>query len=403
MFSIIVMVLQRYSLTIMRSAIRSSDATRASLFRGLNAIDTIKVSGSEESFYRLWSHSIYLDQSNTMKSQNMMSCINLVRNMQSVFISVTILGFGGFLISKGEITMGMLMGFQTVFSSFSNSMLSVASTGKQVMKIRTTQERMEDVFSEESKEEVKMSPEKNYYKLKGKIEIENLSYCYNKGEEPAISDINLSVNQGEAVALVGRSGCGKSTLMKIISGVYPEYDGKLTFDGKTRKEIPDTVFYSSIASVNQDINMFETNIKNNLKMWDSTIEDYEVILAAVDAQIHNRILKERQGYLSDVSTDGKNFSGGERQRLELARALSQEPTILLLDEFTSALDADTEDKVFRGIKNRSVSCIIAAHRFSTVVQCDKIVVMDQGRIVEVGTHQELYKKNGLYRQLIEDQ
>ena len=188
--------------------------------------------------------------------------------------------------------------------------------------------------------------------------------------------------------------------MKLIAGMYQTQEGSVTYDGKSRQEIPDVVFYSSVACVDQDINLFADTVRNNLKMWDDHVQDFEMILAAKDARIHDRIIKNNQGYDTMISSNGRNYSGGEHQRLELARALSAEPTLLILDEFTSALDAKTEEKIFDAIRNKGTTCLIAAHRLSTVVECDKIYVMDHGRIVEQGTHSELYKAKGLYHKLV---
>ena len=204
------------------------------------------------------------------------------------------------------------------------------------------------------------------------------------------------------VAIVGATGCGKSTLLKLLSNLYTPESGEILYSGRSRNRIADVIFHSSIATVDQEITTFDDSVYNNLTMWDTTVESYEVILAAKDAQIHDRISKDRLGYSSPISENGRNFSGGELQRLELARALSHEPTILFLDEFTSALDALTEDRVINSIKAKGTTCVIVAHRLSTIVDCDKIYVMDRGRIVQEGTHDELYGEDGLYRKLIKE-
>ena len=202
------------------------------------------------------------------------------------------------------------------------------------------------------------------------------------------------------VAIVGETGCGKSTLLKVLSDLYEPLSGEVFYDGKKREDIADVIFHSSVATVDQESVMFEDSIYNNIRMWDSTIENAEVVLAARDAQIHDRITRERKGYSSFMEENGRNFSGGELQRLELARALAHEPTLLFLDEFTSALDALTEDKAMKALKKKGTTCVIVAHRLSTIVDCDRIYVMDKGRIVQVGTHEELYAEEGLYRTLI---
>ena len=202
------------------------------------------------------------------------------------------------------------------------------------------------------------------------------------------------------IAIVGGSGSGKSTLLKILADLYEPESGEILYAGLQRNEIPDVIFRSSVTTVDQETVMFEDSVYNNIRMWDNTIENYEVIMAARDAQIHDRIIQERLKYTAPIKENGRNFSGGELQRLELARALAHEPTLLMLDEFTSALDALTEDRVIRSIKDKGITCIIVAHRLSTIVDCDRIYVMDQGRIIQEGTHQELYDQEGLYRDLI---
>ena len=213
----------------------------------------------------------------------------------------------------------------------------------------------------------------------------------------------MEVKPGQIVAIVGGTGCGKSTLLKLMADLYEPESGTILYSGLKREEIPDVVFHTSIMTVDQESVVFDDSVYSNIKMWDSTIEDYEVYLAARDAQIHDRIMRDPSGYATQILENGRNFSGGELQRLELARALAHEPTILFLDEFTSALDALTESKVIQAIRDKRTTCVIVAHRLSTIVDCDRIYVMDKGKIVQEGTHSELYAQEGLYRQLIGSQ
>ncbi|MBR3347067.1 MAG: ATP-binding cassette domain-containing protein, partial [Solobacterium sp.] len=196
------------------------------------------------------------------------------------------------------------------------------------------------------------------------------------------------------------SGCGKSTLAKLISGLYQPWEGTVTFDGRTQRQIDRSVFTGSLAVVDQDIILFEDTIANNIKMWDTSIEDFEMILAAKDAQIHNDIISRTDGYNHVLIEGGNDFSGGQRQRIEIARVLAQDPRIIILDEATSALDARTEYEVVKAIKDRGITCIVIAHRLSTIRDSDEIIVMDHGNVVERGTHEELYKNGGLYKELV---
>ena len=215
-----------------------------------------------------------------------------------------------------------------------------------------------------------------------------------------IKDFNLEIRRGGRVAFVGASGCGKSTLSKLISGLYEPWEGKILFDGKEIKDIRRSVFTGSVAVVDQDITLFEDSIANNIKMWDHSVEDYEMILAARDAQIHDDIMERDGGYNYQIMENGKDFSGGQRQRMEIARVLAQDPTIVIMDEATSALDAQTEYDVVKAIEDRGITCIVVAHRLSTIRDCDEIIVLDHGDVVERGTHDELMAHDGLYKQLI---
>jgi ABC-type multidrug transport system fused ATPase/permease subunit len=202
------------------------------------------------------------------------------------------------------------------------------------------------------------------------------------------------------VAFVGTSGCGKSTLSKLISGLYEPWSGEILFDGKPISEIDRSVFTGSVAVVDQEIVLFEDTIANNIKMWDDSIEDFEMILAARDAQIYDDIMAREGGFRGHLTEGGKDLSGGQRQRLEIARVLAQDPSVIIMDEATSALDAKTEYELVKAVKDRGITCIVIAHRLSTIRDCDEIIVLDKGVVVERGTHDELYARGGYYTELI---
>ena len=208
---------------------------------------------------------------------------------------------------------------------------------------------------------------------------------------------------GQKVAFVGRTGCGKSTLAKLISGLYQPWSGTVTFGGVPLSQIDRDVFTGSVSVIDQDITLFEDSISQNIKMWDDSIEDFEVTLAARDAGIYDDIVTREGGFGHRLLDGGRDLSGGQRQRLEIARALSQDPTICIMDEATSALDAQTEYNVIKSINARGITCIIIAHRLSTIRDCDEIIVLDKGKIVERGTHDELYAKGGMYASLVSNE
>ena len=384
----------------MRDAGKLSGATVA----GIEMIETIKASGAENGFFEKWAG--YQASVNTQKVKfaKLNQYLGMIPSLVSTLTNTAVLIIGVYLTMEGSFTIGMVMAFQGFLGSFTAPVSQLISAGQTLQEMRTEMERIEDVMKYPTdvvcESETALNEDTEYDKLSGCVEMKNVTFGYSRLGEPLIRDFNLSLKPGSRVAFVGTSGCGKSTLSKLISGLYQPWSGEILFDGKKMTEIDRSVFTGSLAVVDQDIILFEDTIANNIKMWDTSIEDFEMIMAARDAQLHEDIMQRDGGYQYKLTEGGKDFSGGQRQRMEIARVLAQDPTIIILDEATSALDAKTEYEVVKSIKDRGITCIVVAHRLSTIRDCDEIIVMDHGNVVERGTHEELYARGGFYTQLV---
>lgn len=399
---VVTLYIQEKNAIASRSMTTSGNVLNTAVLNGMNMIETIKSTGSERSFYNMWRESMVEANEGKKRTQYIGSLITFVSGVQGFLLQGIQLFLGAYFVLHGNFTLGSMALFQGILNNMISSLNNCMTTVNTLQTMRTNIERVNDIMKRESRQPIPL-PESDYEtvdKLEGHLVARNVCYRYNQGDHLAIENVSMEVQPGQMVAIVGKTGCGKSTMLKILADLYTAESGEILYSGRHRDEIPDVVFHSSVMTVDQDTMMFEDSVYNNIRMWDSTIENYEVIMAARDAQIHDRILRNRKDYGSMIEENGRNYSGGELQRLELARALSHEPTLLFLDEFTSALDAQTEDKVIKSIRDKGTTCIIVAHRLSTIVDCDRIYVMDGGKIVQEGTHDELYAQGGLYRELI---
>lgn len=394
-------IISQKRINITRVSMRDAGKLAGATVAGVEMIETIKASGAENGFFERWAGYQASVNAQKVKYAKINQYLGIIPSAVSTITGIVVLTLGVWFAMEGTFTVGMIMAFQGVLSSFSAPATTFISAGQTIQEMRTQMERVEDVmeYCEDDcyKTEVK---EENFSKLKGTIELKNVTFGYSRLSEPVIRDFSLTVKPGQRVALVGTSGCGKSTISKLVSGLYQPWSGEILYDGKHLSEIDRDVFTGSLAVVDQEITLFEGTISDNIKMWDNSIEDFEMILAARDAQLHEEIMHRDGGFNYRIAEGGKDFSGGQRQRLEIARVLAQDPSIIILDEATSALDAKTEYDLVKAVKDRGITCIVVAHRLSTIRDCDEIIVLDHGVAVERGTHEELYAKGGKYTQLI---
>ena len=405
---------------------------------GIQAIETIKASGLEYVLFAKFS-GYYAKMLNAQQELALPSQIlSILPGFLMGLASTSILVIGGLRVMNGSLSMGMLMAYQSLTEEFLTPVNNLVGFGSTLQELEADLNRLDDVLQNPTDPEVQRgrgfhrhsleeagleipansrssivetrasvpvphssnSITSDSFQLKGYVELRNISFGYSRLDSPLIENLTVAVKPGQRIALVGGSGSGKSTVAKLITGLYQTWEGEILFDGIPRQQIQRSILANSVAMVEQEIFLFAGTVRENLTLWDSTVPEYDLVRATTDAAIHDLILNMPGGYDTQLSEGGTNMSGGQRQRLEIARALVRNPAVLVLDEATSALDAETELIIDRNLRRRGCSCIVVAHRLSTIRDCDEILVLEQGKVVERGTHEDLRDRGGAYVRLI---
>ena len=386
---------------------------------GLQSIETLKAMGAESDLFTKWSgyQAKAVGAEQRLKLQT--ELLSTVPRLLMPISTACILGIGGLRVMDGGISMGMLIAFQALMLGFITPINRMVDLGSTLQEVKGDVARLDDVLSATTElhpmDDDSMAPPEPgasgqqlshpttldlQVKLSGYLELRDVSFGYSPLEQPLVERFNLVLQPGQRVALVGGSGCGKTTIARLVCGLYEPWTGDVLFDGRPRRTIPRRLMTTSFSVVDQDVFLFEGSIRDNLTLWDSTIAEADMVRAATDACMHEEISARPDHYNGPVEEAGRNFSGGQKQRLEIARALVTNPTVLVLDEATSALDPTTEAQIDDNLRRRGCTCLIVAHRLSTIRDCDEIIVLDRGAIAQRGTHDELMETDGLYSRLI---
>ncbi|MEY2228187.1 NHLP family bacteriocin export ABC transporter peptidase/permease/ATPase subunit [Streptomyces sp. BF23-19] len=372
-------------------------------YSGLQLIETMKATGGENGFFRRWAgqHAVTLDVQQRLGVPS--AWLAIVAPTLAAFNSALILTIGGLRAVEGHLTVGLLVAFQALVTSFTAPISRLGGVAGRIQDFAADIARLEDVENfPVDRVYSRREPAASTRRLKGHVELDRITFGYNPLDAPLLQDFSLTVGPGQQVALVGGSGSGKSTVSRLVSGLHAPWAGAIRIDGMRLEDIPRGALAASVSFVDQDVFLFEGTVRDNVTLWDPSITDEAVVAALQDAAVHEVVARRPGGIHSRVEQDGRNFSGGQRQRLEIARALVRRPSVMVLDEVTSALDAVTEQLIIDNLRRRGCACVVIAHRLSTVRDSDEIVVLDRGTVVERGRHDHLVAAQGPYAALVKE-
>jgi NHLM bacteriocin system ABC transporter peptidase/ATP-binding protein len=420
-------------ITVSRARISVNQSLQQTLVRlsgytylGISMIDDIKATGSESDFFSRWSGT----QARALNAEQRLGFLTqsllVVPGFLTLLNTVVVLAVGGFLVINHDLELAGLIAFQILAAAFFAPIAQLVSVASQFQDARAWMQQIGDVLSQPL-DALAAAPAEDLglgdepapagrpgapallrgpsgppaeAQLTGHVELRGVTFGYVPNEPPLIRDLSVTLQPGDRVALVGPTGSGKSTVANLVTGLFEPWSGEILFDGRPRSEIRPEVMAASMAKVDQAILLFSGSVADNIRFWDQSIPPADVVQAAADACILDEIHDKPGGFSFQVAEGGRNFSGGQRQRLEFARALAISPAVLILDEATSALDAVTEQRIDTSLRRRGCTCLLIAHRLSTIRDCDQIIVLDQGNVVEHGTHEELIALGGLYKDLV---
>ena len=408
-FSVLLLIyVMRSTAQVQKKIAMNLEVTEARLqnvtMTGMSNLETIKALGGERYFFAQWETTYAQAMNARVKTTTNSIFLSALPQLVLQLTNAAILCLGTWYILQGELTPGMILASQGLINESIYCINRAIDSTQTLLRLSSSIQRIKDVTDCGHEVPDLRLPEgdelPDVAKLAGEIELRDVTFGYDRSQPPILTHFSLKIKPGERIALVGPSGCGKSTILSLVSGLYEPWEGEVLFDGKPRRTIDRMTFVNSVSVVNQDVTLFEGSISDNVKMWDESIEDFAMVLACNDAQIHEEIMERAGAYQAAVAERGKNFSGGQRQRIEIATALAKEPTILLMDEGTSALDPQTETKVMQHLYNIGITLIMIAHRLETIADCDQIYVIEHGHITQHGNHDQLRQTDGLYSKLL---